>query len=132
MFPTHMPLFDPVHQVTSLLVSCTGDGGLLKAPVAVNGTWPLGKFRASANAGFSFTDCNWRLLPHPTIPSAMMGGTRKRRQEPKWGMATSIHKSRILRWMIGPAKRVASYAFRSYTNNPGSMSLIDSMTMSAP
>jgi hypothetical protein len=96
MFPTHMPLFDPVHHVTSLFVSCTGDGGLLKAPVAVNGTWPLGKFRASANAGFSVTDCNWRLLPHPTIPSAMMGGRRKRRQQPKWGMATSIHNSRIL------------------------------------
>jgi len=29
----------PTHQVTSLLVSVTGDGGLLKVPVAVNCAW---------------------------------------------------------------------------------------------
>src|ERR1700730_8343888 len=83
MFPTHMPLVDPAHHVTSVLVSCTGDGGLLKAPVAVNETWPLGKFRASAIAGFSVTDCNWRLLPHPTISSATRGNRRNSRRDPK-------------------------------------------------
>jgi len=29
----------PTHHVTSLLVSVTGDGGLLKVPVAVNWAW---------------------------------------------------------------------------------------------
>ena len=73
MFPTHKPRFEPTHHVTSWLVSCTGDGGLLKAPVATNETWPLEKFRASAAAGFRVTDCNWRLLPHPAIPSVIRG-----------------------------------------------------------
>jgi hypothetical protein len=77
MFPTHMPLLDPAHHVTSLLVSFRGDGFLLKVPVAVNETWPLGKFCASADAGLSVTDCNWRLLPHPTIPSVMRGNKGK-------------------------------------------------------
>jgi hypothetical protein len=43
IFPIHMPVFDPAHHITSLLVSCTGDGGLLKAPVALNETLAIGK-----------------------------------------------------------------------------------------
>jgi hypothetical protein len=78
-----MPPLDPAHHITSLFVSCTGDGGLLNAPVAVNETWPLGKFCASADAGLSITDCNWRLLAHSTIPRAMRGNTTKSRQNPK-------------------------------------------------
>jgi hypothetical protein len=80
MFPTHMPLFDPTHHDTSLLARGMGDGGLLKAPVAVNKTWPPEKFWASATAGFNITDCNWRLLPHPISPIARIGSTRRRRQ----------------------------------------------------
>jgi len=33
------PVNSPTHQVTSLLLSVTGDGGLLKVPVAVNCAW---------------------------------------------------------------------------------------------
>ena len=83
-----MPLLDPAHHVTSLLVSFRGDGFLLKVPVAVNETWPLGKFCASADAGLSVTDCNWRLLPHPKSPSVIRGSTRRSRQDPKPIMAT--------------------------------------------
>jgi hypothetical protein len=36
-------------------------------PVAANGTWPLAKSCALADAGESVTDCNCRLLPHPTV-----------------------------------------------------------------
>jgi hypothetical protein len=46
MFPTHTPAVglatfvnSPAHQVMSLLVRVTGDGGLLNVPVAVNCAW---------------------------------------------------------------------------------------------
>jgi hypothetical protein len=90
MFPTHMPLFEPTHHVTALLVSCTGDGGLLKAPLAANETWPLGKFSASADVGVRATDCNWRPLPQPAIPSETRGSTRKSGRKPKHVMAVSL------------------------------------------
>src|SRR5215469_14145638 len=60
MFPAHVPAVTPTHQVTSWLVRCCGDGGLLKVPVAVNDTCPLGKFCALATAGITLTDCNVR------------------------------------------------------------------------
>ena len=49
MFPLHMPLLEPTHQVT--VVSGTGFDESLNLPSAVNCTWPLGKFWASAVAG---------------------------------------------------------------------------------
>ena len=42
MFPLQVPVDVPTHQTISLLVSNTGDGGLLKLPVAVIGIWPFG------------------------------------------------------------------------------------------
>jgi hypothetical protein len=93
MFPTHMPLFEPTHHVTSWLVSGTGDGGLLKAPLAANETWPSGKFRASAEVGVRATDCNWRPLPNPR--SRAYGSTRKSGRKPKQVLAVSILRSRF-------------------------------------
>jgi hypothetical protein len=111
MFPTHMPLFEPTHHVTSLLVSCMGDGGLLKAPVATNETWPLGKLCASAAAGVRATDCNWRLLPQPAIPTVMRGSTRKSGREPKQVMAVSIPRVVFL-VDAGGAPSAACHGFR--------------------
>src|SRR3974390_2258633 len=63
--PAQVPLEIPAHHTISLDVSGCGEGGLLKVPVAENGTWPLGKLCAVAAAGDTETDCNWRLLPQP-------------------------------------------------------------------
>jgi len=46
-----------------------GDGALLKVPVAVNCTWPMGELSPSAVAGITVTNCSTRLEfeldPHP-------------------------------------------------------------------
>jgi len=47
-----------------------GDGALLKVPVAVNCTWPMGELSPSAVGGVTFTDCSTRLeldVPHPAV-----------------------------------------------------------------
>ena len=50
----------PLHHVTSLLVSVTGDGGALNSPDAVNWNWP---FCAVATEGCTVTLCRCRALP---------------------------------------------------------------------
>ncbi len=52
----------PTHHVTSLLVSVTGDGGLLNVPVAVNCAWLV------AAGGLIFT--LWSLRPLPQLKVA--------------------------------------------------------------
>src|SRR5215470_17745274 len=69
MLPGHAPAATPTHQVMSWLVSFCGEGGLLKIPVAVNGTSPSVKFCALATAGMTLTDCKVRELPQPTAMS---------------------------------------------------------------
>jgi len=65
MFPLHIPLLEPTHQVVFLSWTCLDDP--LNVPVAVNCTCPPGKFCASAVAGLIVTEVSL-LLPHPRAP----------------------------------------------------------------
>src|SRR5215469_7405894 len=90
IFPGHAPAARPTHHVTSCLVSCCGEGGLLKVPVAVNWTCPLGKFCALATAGITLTDCNVRELPQASVASIRVRRSGNR----SWGRGlTAIIKT---------------------------------------
>lgn len=103
IFPAQTPSLAPTHHVTSLPVSGCGEGGLLNVPVAAKGTWLLAKSCALADAGESATDCNCRLLPHPTVrrvaPNrrAQMGPAVDRRKETSQGDGYLLTDARLAR-----------------------------------
>jgi hypothetical protein len=68
MFPLHNPLLEPTHQIR--FANGTGLDEPRYVPVAVNCTWRLGKFRASAVAGVMVTDVSSLPPPHPVRGSA--------------------------------------------------------------
>src|SRR5581483_6543153 len=57
----------------AIKVTCAGEGGLLKVPMAVNCTWPMAKFIPLAAAGATVMDMSMRfwfiimlfVAPHP-------------------------------------------------------------------
>jgi hypothetical protein len=61
----------------AIKVTCAGEGGLLKVPMAVNCTWPIAKFIPLAAAGARVMDISMRswfiimllLAPHPASAS---------------------------------------------------------------
>src|SRR6185312_2776831 len=75
--PAQWPVGSPMHHMTSWLVSCTGEGGWLNVPDAMNCTWSLGQLWASAALGVTLTETNSRAPrpPHPAM--RMMGSTTR-------------------------------------------------------
>src|SRR6516162_1250054 len=63
VFPAQIPFGPPTHQATSLLVNGTFWDDIPKRPVAVNCTFPPGKFWASAMDGAMLTELRLELPP---------------------------------------------------------------------
>ncbi len=85
--PAVQPLLSCTHHVAT--VTCAGVGGAVKLPVAVNCTWPLGKFCASAAAGARVMDWSSRgllLLPQLKAPRLPKNSKTESRRNPNLGI----------------------------------------------